>query len=274
MKKQLSIKNKSVTKIDKGSIEKFEFELHDGEKIEATLVNIDNNFQVYICSQVGCGVGCQFCACSQEWLLRDLSWREIVAQVDMILENKTWHKLDLLFKGIGEPTNNGREVVKAIKYFLKKYESAKVIVTTTGADESYIKKFSTLPVSLELSLHAPSDSEREKIIATLMSIKKIVRAARNFAKNRKEKVTVNYLLLKDFNDSFPHMDKLAKLLDPKFFRMAFYHLNEVSLPGFSYKESDKFALMLEYMASKGFEVTEYTDIGRIASAGCGQLTST
>jgi len=273
MAKVLKIKKKQVRKRANGMIDKYEFELADGEKIESSYREFGGRAEVYLSCQVGCGVGCQFCACSEEWLLRDLSWKEIVAQAEELLKNKKFTSLQISFNGIGEPTNNDRAVIKAIKVLLKKYPQAKVKITSTGANEKVFRKFESLPVSLQLSLHAPTNELREQIIETVMDIKKIVKAARHFAKSKDQKVTVNYLLLKDFNDTFPAIYKLLELLDPKYFRIMLSHLNEVPVRNFPFRDSDKFAVMQEYIASKGFEVTEFDDIGRIANAGCGQLTS-
>ncbi len=269
----LKATNKKIAKRSDGVVEKYEFELKDGEKIESSYRDFMGKAEVYLSCQVGCGVGCQFCACSEEWLLRDLSWKEIVAQAETMLENKKYQSLTLSFNGIGEPTNNERAVSKAIKELLKKYPQAKIKVTTTGANEKVIRKFESLPVSLQLSLHAPNTKLREDIIETVMDIKKIVKAARHFAKRKGQKVTVNYLLLKDFNDSYQVVDEMLGLLDPRYFRIVLSHLNNVAVRDFPYEDSGKFGVMLEYIASRGFEVTEFDDIGKIAGAGCGQLTS-
>jgi len=86
-------------------------------------------------------------------------------------------------------------------------------------------------------------------------------------------VTINYLLLNNFNDTFPVIDELLRLLDPKYFRLQLSHLNEVAVRNFPYQDSPKFAILAEYIASRGYEVTEFDDAGKIANAGCGQLTS-
>ena len=69
------------------------------------------------------------------------------------------------------------------------------------------------------------------------------------------------------------IDQLLELLDPRHFRIMFSHLNQVTGRDFPYRESDKFAILKEYVAEKGYEVTEFDDIGKDAGAGCGQLTS-
>ncbi len=269
----LTVQNKKSFDLPGGVIEKYTFVLSDGEKIESVYRKSKGQAEVYLSSQVGCGVGCSFCACSEEWLIRDLTWKEVAAQVEAVLENKKYHQLSILFNGIGEPTDNGAAVTKAIKYLLKHYPGAHIKVTTTGLREKVLKSWARLPVSLQLSLHAPTTQSREKIIQTLIDIKRIVKAARQWSKARGEKVTVNYLLLKDFNDSYSAIDQLLKLLDPRFFRIMFSHLNQVANRDFPYLESDRFAILKEYVAEKGYEVTEFDDAGKRAGAGCGQLTS-
>lgn len=273
MSKILKILNKKTVELPGGVIEKYTFALSDGQKIESVFRKSAEQAEVYLSSQVGCGVGCSFCACSEEWLIRDLAGKEIVAQLETVLENKRYHRLSILFNGIGEPTDNERAVTQAIKYFLKHYPAAQIRLTTTGLREKVLRRWERWPVSLQLSLHAPTTYLREQIIQTLIDIKKVVKSAQHWAKVRGEKVTVNYLLLKDFNDSYQAIDQLLKLLNPRFFRIMFSHLNEVSPRVFPYRESDKFAIMKEYVAEKGYEVTEFDDIGKKAGAGCGQLTS-
>ena len=254
-------------------IEKFEFALPDKEKIESSYRQNQGRAEIYLSCQVGCGVGCQFCACSEEWLIRDLNWKEIVAQAEVMLRDKSYQDLHILFNGIGEPTNNERAVIKAVKFLRKKCPAAKIQITTTGANEKAMRKFALLPVSLQLSLHAPTTALREQIIETVMDIKRILREARRFAKIKEQKVTINYLLLNNFNDTFPVIDELLRLLDPKYFRLQLSHLNEVAVRNFPYQDSPKFAILAEYIASRGYEVTEFDDAGKIANAGCGQLTS-
>ena len=281
----MEIKQKKRSDLPDGFVEKFVFELDDGEKVEGVYRQQNDRAEVYLSSEVGCGVGCRFCACTEEWLIRDLKSKEIVEQAELMLEGKKYFKLRISFNGIGEPTMNEKAVTKAIKKIAKVYPQATIKVTTTGANAKYIRKWESLPIELQLSLHAPTAELREQIIETVMDPKKIIRTARHFAKVKnhhrrgrgpasgREKVTVNYLLLKDFNDTFPVIDELLKLVDPKYFRIMLSHLNEVEVENFPYEESTKFDQVKEYVASKGFEVTEYTDAGRIANAGCGQLTS-
>lgn len=273
MAKLLTTKNKQTFNPPGGVVEKYTFKLADGEKIESVYRKFGERAEVYLSSQVGCGVGCLFCACSEEWLIRSLSWKEIIAQLEVVLAGKKYHQLSILFNGIGEPTDNESAVTKAIKFLLKHYPGARIGVTTTGLKEKALKAWEKLPVSLQLSLHAPMGEQREKIIQTLMDIKKVVKAARHWAKARGEKVTVNYLLLKDFNDSYKTIDQLLKLLDPRFFRIMFSHLNAISNKDFPYQESAKFAILEEYVAERGYEVTEFDDVGKQAGAGCGQLSS-
>jgi 23S rRNA (adenine2503-C2)-methyltransferase len=269
----LKLSNKKSVTDAAGVVEKFEFSLSDGEKIESSYRESRGRAEIYLSCQVGCGVGCQFCACSEEWLIRDLNWKEIVVQAEVMLRDKKYQDLNILFNGIGEPSNNERAVAKAVKVLCKAYPAAKIRITTTGANEKAIRKFATLPVSLQLSLHAPTTRLREEIIETVMDIKKIVKEARRFAKSKGQKVTANYLLLKDFNDAFPIIDELLSLLDSKYFRIQLSHLNEVAVRNFPYRDSPKFAVLAEYIASRGYEVTEFDDAGKIANAGCGQLTS-
>lgn len=269
----LKLANKKSVTNNVGVVVKFEFELRDEEKIETSYRESRGRAEVYLSCQVGCGVGCQFCACSEEWLIRDLNWKEIIAPVELMLVGKKYRDLNFLFNGIGEPTNNERAVIKAVKFLHKEYPAAKIQITTTGANEKALRKFASLPVSLQLSLHAPTTNLREQIIETVMDIKKIVREARRFAKIKEQKVTVNYLLLHNFNDTFPVIDDFLRLLNPKYFRIQLSHLNEVAVRNFPYQDSPKFAVLAEYIASRGYEVTEFDDAGKIANAGCGQLTS-
>lgn len=269
----LTVQNKKSFDLPGGVIEKYTFVLSDGEKIESVYRKSKEQAEVYLSSQVGCGVGCSFCACSEEWLIRDLTWKEIAAQLETVLSGKKYFQLSILFNGIGEPTDNEAAASKAIKYFLKHYPGALIKVTTTGLREKTLRHWERWPISLQLSLHAPTAYLREQIIQTLIDIKKVVKAARRWAKQRGEKVTVNYLLLKNFNDSYKAIDQLLELLDPRYFRIMFSHLNQVTKRDFPYRESDKFAILKEYVAEKGYEVTEFDDIGKDAGAGCGQLTS-
>ncbi|EKD49908.1 MAG: hypothetical protein ACD_63C00014G0004 [uncultured bacterium] len=270
-KEFLHLVKKRRCSIENGFVEKYRFRLKDGEHIESALRVRGKDAELYLSCQVGCGIGCQFCECSVEWLIRDLSWKEIFAQVDKIFGEKCNNSLRITFNGIGEPTNNEKEVTKAISKILKKYPQSNIKITTTGANHKALKKWLKFPISLQLSLHAPTSDLREKIIETIMDVDKIIKAARNFAKAKREKVAVNFLLLKNFNDSYEVIDSLLKKLNPRYFSIIFSKLNPAFGQKFSYEPSEKFDQMSEYVASRGFEVAEFEDIGQEIDAACGQL---
>lgn len=203
---------------------KFLFELRDGHFIETVMMKYDYGISVCVTSQVGCNMGCSFCASGLLSKARDLSSGEIVGQimqVQLYLDHNKQGEMvsNVVIMGIGEPFDNFSNVINFMKIILDHKGLAipgRCITVSTSGIPSKIRKFAqiNLPVNLAISLHAPNDEIRTKImkINSVYSIENLMDSIKYYINETKRRVTIEYILLKDVNDKQEDALELASLL--------------------------------------------------------------
>lgn len=265
---------------DKETI-KFLWELPDQKKVESVLIMSGDRRTVCISCQVGCPARCSFCASGKEGLKRNLSAAEIVEQVlhiDAMLKAKGERVCHLVFMGMGEPLENYDAVVKAISIFHDpkglNISQRRITVSTVGVVEG-IKRLSQeeLKVNLVLSLHAPNQHIRKKIIpyARKYELEEVLMAMDDYARCTKRDITFEYTLLAGINDRREHADELARLLMGKQCTVNLIPYNPVD--GLRLRRPEKeviqeFKNRLEY---EGINTTWRYTKGKDIAAACGQL---
>ena len=200
-------------------VKKYLFELYDGNKIEAVLMNHDYGNSLCISTQVGCNMGCKFCESGRLKKVRNLNAFELVLQILMVEEDIKERISHIVLMGIGEPFDNYDNFMK----FVKIVNDPKginigirhITVSTCGIVPK-IKEFTkeNIGVNLAISLHAPTDEIRDKImpINKAYKINDIMEAIKEYINVTNRRVTFEYILLKDINDTSDCALKLAKLL--------------------------------------------------------------
>lgn len=272
----LKIKEKLVSKID-GTI-KYLFELEDGNIIESVLMEYHHGKTACLTSQIGCKMGCKFCASTGIGFVRDLSSGEILDQI-LTIQNDIKDKIgNIVIMGIGEPFDNYNNVIKFLKLIHE--ESGlnigyrRVTISTCGLIPE-IQKFTNenIPVNLSISLHAPNDEAREKTMPVNKKypIDKLIEACKIYTEASKRRITFEYALIAGVNDSEEFAVELAGRL-----KRLLCHVNLIpvnSIKSADYKRSDrkhidKFKDVLERF---GIETTVRRELGEDISAACGQL---
>ena len=210
---------------DDGETIKFLWELPDQKKVESVLIFSGDRRTVCISCQVGCPARCAFCASGRQGLKRNLSAGEIVEQVlhiDRFLKEKGERVSHLVFMGMGEPMENYEAVVKSIALFNApeafNISQRRITVSTVGVVEGIHRLAQEeLKVNLVLSLHAPNQHIRKKIIpyARKYELEEILLAMDAYAEATKRDITYEYTLLKGINDGEEHAEELAALLRGK-----------------------------------------------------------
>lgn len=200
--------------------------LEDGEKIETVLMlNKDKSATVCLSSQVGCAMGCDFCATGELGFKRNLAWQEILEQYVLWqrrLKGQNIRISNLVVMGMGEPFLNYDNVLGALKFFNKNkainIAARKISISTVGI----VKGIERLgkeaeQFNLAISLHAASTKIRQEIMpsAKKYKISEIIEAVDMYLKKTGRKVMIEYLLLKNINDGGDEADKLVKLLQGK-----------------------------------------------------------
>ncbi|GGE29883.1 putative dual-specificity RNA methyltransferase RlmN [Pullulanibacillus camelliae] len=267
---------------------KFLFKLQDGNLIETVLMRHHYGLSVCVTTQVGCNIGCTFCASGILRKNRDLSGGEIVEQI-----MKVQHHLDQVDKGervshivvmgIGEPFDNFNNMMDFLHVVNDQQGLAigarHITVSTSGlAHKIYEFADANLQVNLAISLHAPNDELRTQImkINKAFPIEKLMKAVDYYLEKTNRRITFEYILLKDVNDHKEEALQLAKLLANK------RHLSYVNLIPYNpvsehiqYERSEQEAIMTFYetLKQKGINCGVRLEHGTDIDAACGQLRS-
>lgn len=209
-----------------GISRKFLQETTDGNIIETGYYDLDERI-ICISSQIGCAMGCIFCATSipiktkdAKPFIRNLTATEIVQQIKNVLatvpSSGPRKKILFSFMGMGEPFLNYKNVVASIKLLERQFPHSRTTIATTGVNSGLIKKLAheqfSATVKVHLSLHAPNNTLRKKIMPHVWTIKPSLEALRYYAGRKHMTLKVNYVPIRGVNDSKPHAVQLAELL--------------------------------------------------------------
>ena len=255
---------------------KYLLKLSDGETIESVLLPYSDRTSVCVSTQVGCLSGCTFCATADSGFVRNLTAGEIVDQVLTLQQKGKMRISHVVFMGMGEPLLNLDNVIKAI-YLLNDevgISMRRLTISTVGIIPA-IKKLEALDMqlTLALSLHASDDDLRRKLIplAKKYPLDELIKACSEYAEHTKRRITFEYLMLKDVNDSIQHAYALVKLIRGVMCHVNLIPYNEVD--GKQYRKSDKesIAAFRHVLESSGIEVTQRMERGGSVSGACGQL---
>jgi len=266
------------------------FVLRDDLKIESVLMrHIDGRRTVCVSSQVGCSIGCRFCATGQQGFKRNLSADEIVEQVlffARFLRTKptedgplsTEKVTNVVFMGMGEPFLNYDNVLEAIKILNDKegfnLGARHISISTIGITEG-IEKLAKekLQINLAISLHAPNNNLRSKLmpINKKYPIEKILAAVNDYIKKTKRRVMFEYLMIDGVNDFEGEAEELAKLLKKPFYFINLISFNPIGHSDFKPSPGWKIKKFKEILEKARIATTQRYRFGKEIKAACGQL---
>ncbi|MCX6797874.1 MAG: 23S rRNA (adenine(2503)-C(2))-methyltransferase RlmN [Candidatus Falkowbacteria bacterium] len=267
-----------VGSISQGSVKAL-MTLADGLKIETVLMKLNDRYTVCVSSQVGCPLGCSFCATGSLGFKRNLTDQEIINQAILwarYLKSKSAAIDNLVFMGMGEPFLNYDNVMKAIKFLNSQASlnigARKISISSVGVTEG-IKKMAKEPwqLNLAISLHATRDDLRSELIPTnkKYSIKKIIQAVDDYIEETGRKVMFEYMLIKDVNDSDEDAKALANLMHAPLYMVNLIAYNPTGK--FKAPTSDRILRFKQILIDGRVNVTLRRSLGQDISAACGQL---
>ncbi|MFA6255387.1 MAG: 23S rRNA (adenine(2503)-C(2))-methyltransferase RlmN [Patescibacteria group bacterium] len=256
--------------------------LSDGLKIETVLLgHRDGRSTICVSSQVGCPLGCLFCATGQMGFKRNLKAWEIIEQVlffARLLKKENKKITNVVFMGMGEPFLNYDEVLKAIRminnpaYF--NIGSRKISISTCGIIEG-IKKLAgeNLQVNLAISLHAPNDKLRSQLMPINKNypLKELLPVIDDYVKKTSRQVMFEYLMIKDVNDSLAQAKELAALLKNKLYLVNLITYNPTGK--FKPTSGSVIQAFKKELEKNGVKVTQRYNFGQDIAAACGQLAT-
>ncbi|MDD4662212.1 MAG: 23S rRNA (adenine(2503)-C(2))-methyltransferase RlmN [Candidatus Pacebacteria bacterium] len=248
--------------------------LNDGFEIETVLMKHEDRTTVCVSSQVGCALGCKFCATGKLGLKRSLSTEEILEQV---LFFKREEKINnIVFMGMGEPFLNYDNVLNAIRILNSENAfnigARHISISTVGIIEG-INKLSNenLQVNLAISLHAPNNKIRTQImpVSNKYPMDKVLKAVDKYIKKTNRKVMFEYTLIEKINDSLNDAKELAKLMRHPLYLVNLIKYNNTE--EFKAPSNETIKKFKAYLEKGGIYVTERYRFGGDIHAACGQL---
>lgn len=273
-----SLKTVKVQKSKKDGTKKYLFALDDGNVVESVLMPYKHGNSVCISSQVGCRMGCRFCASTLDGLTRNLRASEMLEQVYAVMRETGERVSNVVVMGTGEPLDNYDNLVKFIRMLTDEHgyniSQRNITVSTCGLVEKIHKLAQEkLQITLAISLHAPNDEVRKTLmpVANKYSIAEIMDACKEYYEITGRRISFEYSLVKDVNDSKEYAEELGNLLWRKNCHVNLIPVNPIEER--NYRDSDtsfikNFKLTLERF---GINVTIRREMGRDIDAACGQL---
>lgn len=264
-----------------GETTKFLWKLSDGKLVESVLIRSHDRRTVCVSSQVGCPARCAFCASGKNGLIRNLSTAEIFEQVYLIdqwLQEQGERVCHVVYMGMGEPFENYDAVIQSIHLLIDplrfNLSQRRITVSTVGIIEG-IRKLAIegLKVSLVLSLHAPNQHLRKKIIpyARKYELSEIINAMLFFAEETGRDITYEYTLLAGINDQKEHAQELAVLLKDQQCTVNLIPYNPVEGLKLQRPEKETIEEFFAILTSAGIITTWRYTKGKDIAAACGQL---
>lgn len=257
---------------------KFLFELYDGSIIESVLMKYKHGNSVCISSQVGCRMGCRFCASTIGGLTRCLEPSEMLDQIYHIQYTTGERVSNVVIMGTGEPFDNFDNVMKFFEIINSEnglHISQRNITVSTCGLVPRIYEFAdrNLAVGLAISLHSPNDEMRRELmpIANKYTIKEIMDACDYYIAKTNRRVTFEYSLVKDVNDQPEHARMLIELLSGKLCHVNLIPVNPIEERSFQQSEKDSVYHFQRLLEKAHIRATVRREMGRDINAACGQL---
>ena len=281
LKEDFNMDKLSILKVQSGKdVHKYLFGLADGQKVEAVLMNHDYGNSLCVSTQVGCNMGCTFCESGRLKKVRNLETYEMVLQILMVEEDLKIRISHVVLMGIGEPFDNYDNVMRFVDIINSDYGmaiGARHITVSTCGIVPKIREFTKekRQVNLAISLHAPNDELRSKLmrINKVYPLKDVMAAVRDYLKVTNRKVTFEYIMLKGINDSDECALELASLIRGMTAYVNLIPYNETSHIEFKKTDKDKIMDFYDILKKSKINVTVRREFGSEVSAACGQLRS-
>lgn len=272
----LKIREKYVSKLD-GTV-KYLFELPDGNCIESVIMRYHHGITICISSQVGCRMGCRFCASTIGGLYRSLTPGEMLNQVIFAQKDLGERISNIVMMGIGEPLDNYDNVITFLHNVNREgglnIGYRHITLSSCGLAPE-IKRLAAekLPITLTISLHAPNDRIRDTIMPVnkRYKIAELMEACREYAEISGRRISFEYSLIHGVNDSLENARELAELVRPLHAHVNLIPVNKVEERNYKKGTDSEIHSFREMLEKLGINATIRRELGSDISASCGQL---
>ena len=268
----------SVLRSELDGTRKYILALGDGNVIEAVLMRYSYGNSVCISSQVGCRMGCRFCASTLGGLVRNLSAAEMLSEVYAIEDDTGERVSHIVIMGSGEPLDNYDEVVRFLRMVSDgdgiNISQRNITLSTCGiVPRIYELSKLRLQITLALSLHASTQEKRMNTmpIAKAYELSEVLKACRHYIRETGRRLTLEYALAKGVNDSMEDADLLSSIAKDLGAHINLIPVNPVEECGFSEPSRENLIRFRERLEKAGANVTVRREMGRDIDSACGQL---
>ena len=262
----------------KDGTKKYLFDILDNNAIESVLMEYKYGKTICVSSQVGCKMGCKFCASTGVKFARSLEAGEIVEQLLAIERDEKTHISNLVFMGIGEPLDNYDNVMKAIKLLNNpkgiNMGARHISISTSGLVPNIYKLADeNIQCTLSISLHSASNEKRSQMmpVNNLYNIQELIKACKYYIKKTNRRISFEYALAKDNNDNLKDAEDLVKLLRGMLCHVNLIPINKIEDGEFTKSSNENILKFRDYLNDHGIVATVRRELGTDIDAACGQL---
>ena len=257
---------------------KYLFDVLDGNAIESVLMEYNSWKTICVSSQIGCKMGCKFCASTGIPFVRNLTSGEIVEQILAVEQDIQGRISNVVFMGIGEPLDNYENVIKAIKIINNpkgiNIGARHISVSTSGlVPRIYDLANENIQCTLSISLHATTDEKRSSMmpINNRYNIAELMQACRDYIKITNKRISFEYALAKDNNDNLEDAKELVNLLKGMICHVNLIPINKIENGKFTKSSNENIIKFRDYLNEHGIVATIRRELGSDIDAACGQL---
>jgi len=280
LKENYTICNYKILKKQESSdgTKKYLFDVLDGNAIETVLMEYHHGKTICVSSQIGCKMGCKFCASTGIKFIRSLTPGEIVEQILAVEQDINDTISNVVFMGIGEPLDNYDNVIKAIRIINNQkglsIGARHISVSTSGiVPKIYDLANENIQCTLSISLHATDDEKRSSMmpINNKYNIEELIKACKDYIKMTNRRISFEYALAKDKNDNLEDAKKLVKLLRGMICHVNLIPINKIEDGKFVKSSNENIIKFRDYLNDNGIVATIRRELGSDIDAACGQL---
>lgn len=257
---------------------KYLFDILDDNAIETVLMQYHHGKTICVSSQVGCKMGCKFCASTGIKFVRNLTAGEIVEQILAFQRDENVKISNIVFMGIGEPLDNYDNVIKAIKILNNpkglNIGARHISISTSGlVPKIYELADQDLQCTLSISLHATNNTKRSEMmpVNNKYDIEELMKACKYYINKTNKRISFEYALAKDNNDNLEDAKELVKLLHGMLCHVNLIPINKIENGKYVKSSNENIIRFRDYLNEKGIIATIRRELGSDIDAACGQL---
>lgn len=273
--KQFNILKKQVAS---DGTKKYLFDVLDGNAIETVLMKYHHGYSICVSSQIGCKMGCKFCASTGIPFIRNLSTGEIVEQIMAVERDENIRISNIVFMGIGEPLDNYDNVVGAIRIINNpkglNIGARHISISTSGlVPKIYKLAEENIQCTLSISLHATTNEQRSQMMPVndAYKIEELLQACKDYIEKTHRRISFEYALAKENNDNLEDAKRLVKLLKGMICHVNLIPINKIENGVYMKSSNENIMKFRDYLNEHGIVATIRRELGSDIDAACGQL---